>query len=782
MPSHSLNANNKPSWPIRAFRKLISRIDPELYSQERQFGFSRFGLTKSVGGKFGDIGSDANQFAIYRPSGGNHIDPAKALANNRGYVYAAVNAIAREVMNIDWRLFEVTGKDHEEQTEHAALDLLDSVNDTMTGPELKYLLSAHLDLTGNAYWYLEGVKSDLDKPTAIYPMDPSRVRPVLDTRTWPYQLVGYKMKLENKEMVFKPYEVIHFRLPDPANMYEGLGPVQAGAEFIDNDNYAMEFNRKFFTNGARPSGFLESEMVSETQIEALKISFANMHEGIDNMNRIAVLPKGVKWTSAGSNPKDMDFKNLSENMRDRILSIFGVSKTILGTAESDTNRATAETADYVFSKRVIKPRMQLICSFLNERFIPRFGDDLYITFLDPVPEDRAARTTEMQTAVGSQPVLTVNEARDEFMGLGPVEGGDELMKPNTMGPLDAPAPEETDPAKKPPANNSDDDEDEEDEENDSKKFANIKAANGQRVAFRPVRTKLQTRAKSRNEISKALSEKIKKILEDDANHPTKQFETTKELDEAAWKEFSDRTTKAENDIKETVRRINTEQKQRVLENLPHATKAVDPEKLFNLEEWIGITTDALTPTFESLFTDEAKTALVAVGKPDMNPFSDTAKNALHDSIAKLSTSYETTVRNNLENVINEGLAQGQPLADLSKAVGEVYGAADDYGAERLAKTEAFRTSNMALKAAWQQSGVVKTVKWYTSQLGNVCDFCQEMNGKIVSVDSNFLEFGQTMTVGDGDEAKTLTADYGEISTPPLHPNCSCFVRPEDVSI
>jgi HK97 family phage portal protein len=766
MATPSLNANNKPSWPVRQFRKLIARIDPEIFSQERNFSFTRYGLTKGVGGQFADIGGD-NQFAIYRPSAG-HIDPAKALANNRGYVYAAVNAIAREVMNIDWRLFEVTGRDHEEQTEHEALDLLDSVNDTMTGPEMKYLLSAHLDLTGNAYWYLEGVKNDLDKPTAIYPMDPSKVRPVLDTRTWPYQLLGYKMKLENKEMAFKPYEVIHFRLPDPGNMYEGMGPVQAGAEFIDNDNYAMEFNRKFFTNGARPSGFLESELVSDAQIETLKLGFANMHEGIDNMNRIAVLPKGVKWTSAGSNPKDMDFKNLSENMRDRILSLFGVSKTILGTAESDTNRSTAETADYVFSKRVIKPRMQLICSFLNERFIPRYGDDLYITFIDPVPEDKAFRTIEMQAAVGNQPVLLINEAREEFMGLGPVEGGDKLMRPSSMVEAGA-APE---PAPAPNPNNQ--------TNVDENKGLKIKAANGQRVAFRPIRTKLQTRAKSRSQIAAALSAKIKSIIEDAANHPTTKFETTKELDDVAWKEFSERTTKAENEIKETVRKINAEQKERVLANLPHATKAVDPEKLFNLDEWISITTDALTPALEDLYTQEAKTALAAIGKPDINPFSETARAALHDSIAKLSTSYQTTVRNNLERVINDGLSQGQPLADMSKAVGEVYGAADDYGAERLAKTEAFRTSNMALKTAWQDSGVVTTLKWYTAN--NPCPFCEQMNGTVISVDSNFLDAGQTLSVGEGDNAQTYTADYGDVGTPPLHPNCMCFVRPEDVQI
>ena len=101
-----------PSWPLRTWNALAPkflRIEPEVYSQTQGIQFNRFGLTKSVGGQFGEI-SGGNQFVIERPSGGHHIDAAKALANNKGFVYASVNAIAREVMNIDWRLFEVNGR------------------------------------------------------------------------------------------------------------------------------------------------------------------------------------------------------------------------------------------------------------------------------------------------------------------------------------------------------------------------------------------------------------------------------------------------------------------------------------------------------------------------------------------------------------------------------------------------------------------------------------------------------------------------------------------------
>lgn len=775
IPTSSLNAKQRPSWLVSRFNKLFrGRIEPEVYEQGQGITMTKYGLinpvhTKSGRSVFGEFSGSGSQFVIPAPGGGSAINSSRALANNKGFVYAAVNAKAREVMNIDWRLFQVDGEDHKEQIEHELLDLLDSVNDNMTGLELKYLISACLDLTGNAYLYLEGVKNDTDKPKALHLLPPDKVTPLIDRRSFPYQLVGYKMRLENSttDMAFQPFEIVHLRLPNASNFFEGLSPVAAGAEYIDNDNYAMEFNRKFFINGARPAGFLESDLVSETQTEVLKLSFANMHEGVDNMNRIGVLPKGVKWSPAGSNPKDMDFKNLSENMRDRILAMFGVSRTILGTAESDTNRATAETADYVFSKRVVKPHMTLICSFLNERLVPRYGDDLYITFIDPVPEDKAFRTTEMQAAVGSQPVLTPNEARDEFMGLGPVDGGDKLYGSTSFKPVGEPADPngDVDPDAAP--------------KTESPAKMTIKAANGERVAFRVARTKLQKRAAMRKEMAESLKDRIRKAVEEAAKHTS--F-STKEKDEEIWKAISERTSKAEGQIREIIVKLNGEQRKEVLENLPKVAKDIDPTKLFNLDNWISITTDALTPVLEGLFEGEGKAAAAEVGKPELNPLSDTlAKEALHESIAKMSGSYESTVLAQLEKTINDGLAEGLPLPDISKAVGEVYDAADAYGAERIAKTEAFRTSNMALKAAWQQSGVVKTVKWYTSS-SDPCPFCKELDGKVISVDQNFFNQGDSMTVGEGDDAQTMSLDYGDVSSPPIHPNCMCLLRPEDVTI
>jgi HK97 family phage portal protein len=783
------------SWAPVLIGGKARTIEPRLATYNTDMTFDRMGHrakgAKALG-RFTDFGDDYNPMAIPRPNASKHVDPARALNNYRGYAYAGTRAIAREVMNIDFRLFQVNGKNHKEMEEHELLDVLDSVNSDMTGPELKFLTSTHLDLTGNAYWLLFGVKNEMDAPKAIYLLDPSRVSVLVDKTTFPYQIAGYRLKLEGavKPIDFKPYEILHFRDPDPTNPLEGVGAIQSIAAWIDVDNYAMEFNRKFFVSGARPAGFLETEAVADSQVESIRIGFTNMHEGMENMQRIAVLPKGVKWASAGSSPKDMDFKNLSENSRDRILAGLGVSKTILGTAESDTNRATAETADYVFSKRVVRPRMQLICSFLNEKLVPRYGDNLYITFIDPVPEDKAFRTTEMQTAVGSQPVLTANEAREEYMGLGPIDGGDVLMRPGTMKPITDMSASPT-----PSSNPGDISPDAQAGKatkktiEEAQKLKIEKAANGERVAFRPPRTKLAQRVKKRQAIAKDVADKVANKLRYALEHPTKKFERTPEELDSIAKDFNDRVGQAESKITEAVRKLNASQRDEVIENLSRAvkenrfshTKDVDPTKLFDLKNWIKLTVDAFDPILSDLYESEGKWASSLVGEP-INPLLDpTARASLSKAINLMSESYNTTTLTTLETKINEGLAAGQSLDQMTQSVKEIYEWSDTWRAERVAKTEAFRTANAAQKEAWKQSGVVKTLKWYTNG-NNVCPFCAELNGKVISIDDNFANLGDTISAGEGDDMQTMSIDYSDISAPPLHPNCNCQELPEDVSL
>jgi HK97 family phage portal protein len=710
--------------------------------------------------------------AIYKPTGAKSVSPAKAMASFNGWTFAAVNAIAREISNIQFRLYQVKGEDdHEEVSDHDLLTLLDGVNENMTGIELKYVMAAHLELTGNCYLLLDGVKSDTDKPRALYPLNPGSVRVHLDKTTFPYKLDHYTFTVDNKVFRFETYQILHIKYPDPNDPFVGIGFVQSIPAWIDSDNYAMEYNRKFFQNGANIGLYIQTDTNVEGNIERIRNSWKNRQEGVENAHKVPVFPKGVKLEHTGVTHKDMDFPTLADTTRDRILAAAGVSKTILGTAESDTNRSTAETADYVFSKRTIRPKMLLIISYFNEFLVSRYGDDLYLTFIDPTPEDKAARTTEMGAAAGAGvPVMTQNEVRKNFMGLGPIDGGDQLLRPGTLvpsGTSDTPEGEDQTP-----------------------QLAKSKTVDGWETKTVRIRTGGKTANSGAAQMRRALTEAFKKAIE---KEPAYQFKSINELTHAEyeehWKRFADRSEQAEAELQKVFRGINAKQREQVLENLDgatvdmlafvaNATKALDD--LFDLKEWIGITINLSKPILVGLAADEAASALAMIGASNQNILADESTQAALDrGISKMATSYNETTLDQLKNVLGEKLTQpgGTNLTELTEAVDGVYSYADEKRAALIAKTESFRAANWANKEAWKASGVVQTVKWYTSEQDNVCEFCKAQEGKEIPIDQNFYEAGDVIGGVDGG---VMTANYGDIEAPPIHPSCVCYLRPESI--
>ena len=722
-------------------------------------------------------GGDA--LAIYKPTGAKQVPADKAMANFHGWTFAAVNAIAREVANIQFRLYQVNGEDQEEvDADHPLLTLLDGVNEHMTGPELKYQTAAHLELAGNFYWLLDGVKNYTDQPRAIYPLNPGSVRLKLNKEVFPYKIDHYQYTLDGKIYRFEPYQILHGKYPDPNDPFVGVGFVQSIPTWIDTDNYAMEYNRKYFLNGAQLGLYIATQTNVEGQIDRIKRGMRDEYGGVENAHKIPVMPKGVDLKSAGATNRDMDFAKLVDVTRDRILAAAGVSKTILGTAESDTNRSTAETADYVFSKRTIKPKVELLLSYLNEFLVPRYGDDLYLTFIDPVPEDKAYRTQEMQAAVGNMPLLTQNEAREQYLGMGPVPGGEQLMRPSLMVPAgqteepggDEMAPEAAPSGKPAPPGGT----------------GKTKTVEGWTASKIRIRTGGKTAFSATAQFRKSLTEAFKKQL-DQKITTDYAAKSIKDLTHAEymehWKRFADRTERAVAELRTVFKGINKKQREDVLENLPEATgvkKALG--ELFDTKEWIGITIDLVTPILASLTRDEASAALAMIGANDQDILADeSVQNALERGISHMATSYNETTLDQLKTVLGETLNQpgGTNLAELTEAVDGVYSFADERRAALIAKTESFRAANLANKDAWRLSGVVKTVKWYTAEDQKVCQFCAEQDGKEISIDDNFYNLGDTIK---GAQGGFMTADYNDIEAPPLHPDCRCYVRPEQIEI
>ncbi len=763
-----INDSTEITFDSRGIVKTLTLPDGRKVYTE----FSKKGIS------MGNIGG-GDPIAIWRVSPTKLVDAGKAMAANYGIVYACVSAVADEISQMEFKLFQIKDDGPEESNDHEILDLLDAVNEGQTGPEFKWTLAAHLELTGNAYIYLMGVKSDTDKPKAMFLLDPSKVMPFFDKTTYPWVIKGYTFTIENKVYNYKPYEIVHLKYPDANDPFVGMGKVQAAGYYVDGDNDVMQFNRNFFLSGSKLGAVLQSEATDEAALERLRISWETLHSGASNAHRPFIMPKGVKLADNQPKAQDMDFSNYWDKTMARIMLVFRVSRTILGTAESDTNRATAETADYVFAKRTIKPKMQQICSYLNEFLVPRFGQDIYLGFLDPTPEDKQFRVTEQSTAIGRQPVMTQNEAREKYYGLGPVEGGDQLLVQNNMMPVglastNSPNQQHED-VSGTPQNSGDD---------GKSMHADVKPMQKTAKPRMPLPRfykNMLTRKRMAKDFADMLGDKLKQI------QTKKLKDLSNEEYFAVWQKFVERTTEWQKKLHAGMVKINDEQEKEVQTNVAlwyetnktlsmAATKGLKMSDLFDAKKWIGIIIDMATPILLDQAKTEGEQAASNFGKPGLNILEDAGvRESIDKATSLFAEHYTQTTMEQVYGKIQESLEAGDSLDEISDKIQGVYGYASSVRADMVAKTETFRVGNYATKEGWKQTGV-RTIKWYTAMDGNVCPFCEQENGKIISVENNFYDQGDSLTV----DGQTMSLDYSDVEAPPLHVSCRCYVRPEDV--
>jgi len=155
--------------------------------------------------------------------------------------------------------------------------------------------------------------------------------------------------------------------------------------------------------------------------------------------------------------------------------------------------------------------------------------------------------------------------------------------------------------------------------------------------------------------------------------------------------------------------------------------------------------------------------------PDIQKFYD-------ERTTEVSKGIDETTERLLKTTLIEGISKGESVASLMDRVEGVYNAAAGYRALRIARTESIAASTFGTINAWQQSGVVIGKKWFTGA-ANPCPFCASLNGKIVALNTNYFNKGDTFTIGEGENAQSMSLNYDDVGGPPIHPNCRCTLLP-----
>lgn len=197
--------------------------------------------------------------------------------------------------------------------------------------------------------------------------------------------------------------------------------------------------------------------------------------------------------------------------------------------------------------------------------------------------------------------------------------------------------------------------------------------------------------------------------------------------------------------------------------------------VFDIVKWGQIISDDSMPFIRGLLTMGIADALEKIDESArFNASSPSVLRALEERSELIKSVADTTAKE-VRNDIADSIAAGESRSQAIKRIRQNFDAR--FKADRVVRTETIWAHNEGTIQAWKQSGVVSGKKWDTVPDDRRCPYCKAMHGKIISLDGNYFEKGDSFTVPTDSGEITLPLEYEAVGHPPLHPGCRCQVIP-----
>jgi len=611
----------------------------------------------------------------------------------------------------------------EELTEHPFIDLLNNVNPFTNQFDLIELTDLFQELTGNSYWY--PVRNNLGAPAQIWQLPPQRVTIIPDRENF---IAGYMYRIGSYEVRLEENEVIHFKFPNPADMYYGISPLSASATAYNINENMNRYESAMFKNNGRLEGAFETENeLDEESFKRLKEELKENFAGVERSGTMPLLERGVKFKPYSLPPKEMAFLQGRKWTKEEILNAYGQS---LGMYDENATRANSETADYTYKRDTVRPRAIRMEQKINEKFMPLYDENIFVMFDSPVPEDREFALRERETNLRSY-YSSINLERAK-VGEEPVPWGNTPLVPFSVVQLSA-----------------------------------GRASGGQG----------EVEEGADIEIGKRVGgpEKINKMPAVEGDIRTK-----------IWKQFAAGQDLHEGRVKKELKKLFDEQRKEVLRNLKKLAQHMAEKTIVNVfkkesvesllfardkwnKEFAKRVNDMIAATADDGvdfgIAQIAGAAEFEIGRQQVEDFLKRYKVRLSKTLWP-DVNKETLAE--LRATMVEGVAENEGITALRERIDTIFDNAVQYRSERIARTETVRAYNTGTVESWKMSEVVKGKSWLAERDNRICDWCDAMDGETVGLEENYFDKGAEI---EGESGAVMVADYGDIPNPPLHPNC-----------
>ena len=604
----------------------------------------------------------------------------------------------------------------EEVLDHPFLTLMQQVNGFMNQFDMLELMFLSQELTGNAYWYMfrEG---ETGLPTEIWPLLSQFIKIVPSKEKfieyYEYLVAGVEKRR------FEQEDVIHFKYVSPKDAYYGLGPLQAAVVAADRSRSMNTFEVGLFMNRAQPDvALILPPDAGEPDAPSKKRMYKEWYKrfgGVKKGGGMAILHGGAELKQISLSPKDMAYLKGRKATLNEIASIFGVPMSKLTT--DDVNRSNAQSGDYAYMKDTILPRLRKVEQKLNEQLLPLYDERLFVAFDNPVPEDKEFRLKEVESLLKTG-YSYINEQR-QIDGLEPVSWGELPLAQTSIAPLGsvqvveppAPAPKYIE--------------------------STVHKVPALPPADQPTNFVNQSFVRDLQKFYRRQEKEILAAFDRDADELEKGGVNFKRYDmKADAGDFA--------------------------------------SSWFDANKWSKELSEVEEPFIRfTLFSGGEKALRKLRSDLTFDPINPKVMNALEKHRFGSITGITDTMAKKVRKTLAEGMAANENKAQLRKRIQAIYDNAIKYNAERIARTETIWAWNEGAVQGYIQSGVVTKKKWVSTGDDRTCEFCPEMDGKVISVEGSYFEKGGAGLVGN--LGGIMKFSYENVEHPPLHVHCRCGV-------
>lgn len=353
-------------------------------------------------------------------------------------IYSVVSLRARLMSGLDMRFYRGRRSDKAELPDDPAAQLYGYVNKYWTRRRLDRMHELCMGTWGESF---EVVERDSGRPSELWWVKPSRMRPVVHDRDY---ISGYLYEsITGERIAFKPDEVNWYRYPNPIDEFSPLSPLAASRLAADTARAMMSSNKQLFSQGMQLAGIVvpTSDKVSFTQEQAedLELQLRKRLTGPKNAHKWAVLRYEAQFRQMSVTPKDAEFgTGLGMSFR-QVCRAYGMPSPLLGDMDGAT-LANVREFEKIAWDMALKPDSQFMADEVAEQYLTKFGRrtaadhcEYDYSQIQALQESESAVWLRDAQAL-DRGAITINEWRRRN-GLPDVEWGDRPFMPVNKAPL-----------------------------------------------------------------------------------------------------------------------------------------------------------------------------------------------------------------------------------------------------------------------------------------------------------------------------------------------------------